>query len=195
MDVRQRQYAIGLRGESNADLITENVFTCSVLVGICRKSGVVFLCHMDSPVCIAALPGMVSDLKNHVHDVRDFDVYTSSGLHPFWLWLLALALGVCLAKGCWLSGIGVALALVFLSATRLCLSASLFWMRRRGFWRAAGSLGYSWKTLGLIRCGVEASANTLVARQTDSYALPRDEERFKVAVGQSLCMVKATGSA
>ncbi len=195
MDVRQRQYAIGLRGEPNADLVTENVFTCSALVGVNRDSGVIFMCHMNTPLCIAALPELVSELRPHVHDVRDFDVYTSSGLHPLWLWLLALGLVWCLAKGHYLAGFGLAGALVFLSATRMCLAVALFWLRRQGLWRSAGSLGYSWKTLGLLRCGVKASANTLVARQTASYARLRFADRFKVAEGQGLWMVKAIGSA
>lgn len=73
LKVRQREYGIGLRGENNSVLQTENIWTCTGFVGV-NKQGVAFLCHFDTPCSVRSLPQIIADLSVYVKDFSAFEI-------------------------------------------------------------------------------------------------------------------------
>lgn len=82
--VRQRQYAIALRGKGDTELMTKDVWTCIVLVGVDKRRGIAFMAHFDTPFAVQSLRAIVEDLKTHCDDLDDFQLYQVTGVAPFW---------------------------------------------------------------------------------------------------------------
>ena len=81
MDVRQREYAIGQRGDPvNSLLITKNIATCTGFMGMHPDRGVVFLCHVDTPACTLGFKRLEADLRAKVGDLSGFHLYTVTGV-------------------------------------------------------------------------------------------------------------------
>ncbi|WP_321935384.1 hypothetical protein [Paraburkholderia sp. J8-2] len=88
--VKTNQYAIGLPGQHR--LYTQFVNTCTALAGVDPKTGVTFLCHLNTCASVSTLPNLVAELRSHVDDVSRFHLYTVGGIHPRWYWAASLVL-------------------------------------------------------------------------------------------------------
>ena len=193
VNVRQREYAIGLRGTPASKLVTQNLWTCSGVIGIDDRSGVIFLCHMDTPWCNRALPALVHELRHHVSDLSGFRLHTVGGIRPLVLWLLGiLGLGLALCEF-WMGGavaLGVAL---FFGATRIVLWLQL--RRMNVFPGMPTSIGYSSAWFGLGRAGVLVSAAPGGRARMYSYGLARKRALFKEPDCANFNMTKSPDSA
>lgn len=78
-DVRQREFAIAVRGQS-IGLVTGNVSTCRVLVGINDSAEIAFLAHFDTPWSVDGMETLVRKLQQHGANLADFRLYTYGGV-------------------------------------------------------------------------------------------------------------------
>lgn len=202
VDVRQRQYAIGLRGRSSSKLITENLWPCTAFFGIDERSGVVFLCHLDTFVSVLGIPDLVEDLKKHVSDLSNFRLYTVTGLSMTWRWIISLVAGIVgggIVGAGW--GIGWVLAsfIIFLivlflyAGTSFLLSLQL--RRLNAFSRLPHFLGHSDKRRGSGMCGISIDADNCQFPEPKHYVKEVGGKRFKEPCWWNLKMTKASGSA
>lgn len=83
--VRQRQYAFVTKISEFKNLITRNVFICTVVVGVDRQSGVAFLAHFDFFWTPNILPALVAEAKEKAGASSNFEVQLVSGS-----WLFSL---------------------------------------------------------------------------------------------------------
>ena len=193
VDVRQRQYAIGLRGGPYSRLTTENIWTCMGFLGIDHRSGVVFLCHMDGPWCMNALPELVTELKKYAGDLSGFRLYTVAGMHPFVGWSMLLATPMLVALGGWMPGImAMGLGVAF-SMTRLA-----FWLKLRRLTDLCSRPVALWPSKGgrvFGMTGVFVDADSCEIPNPEAYVRPRQYERYKEPDAWRFRMTKAHGSA
>ena len=125
------------------------------------RSGVTFLCHLNSPVSARSLPTLVEDLRTHVDDVSHFQLFTLGGKSPRWLWVLAFI--VALAGWTIFDRCGLLAGVVGAAACGLVVRGLFGWTR----WALKGrleklnvfpnspvSLGFSSAAWGLGRTAV-----------------------------------------
>jgi len=191
--VRQRQYAIGLAGTGRGELVTENIWTCTGFLGIDDRSGVAFLCHLNTPWCAFALPEVVADLRKHVTDLCSFRLYTVAGIRPELTWGLILVAGVLMVADQWSWGLAFLAAALMFSITRLHLRYQLW--RLKAFGSKPISLGHSSARFGFGMCGVRVDPKTRKTPEPYSYGRRRDYERFKEPKWWGFRMTKAEDSA
>lgn len=167
IEVRQREYAIGLRGTDSSVLTTENIWTCTGLVGINQQRGAAFLCHLDTPFSVPGLAKLASDLQPY-GGLGSFTLFWTTGSPPWMTWVMAFAPG---------------------------FTRHYIW-RKLGRLDTCGSvrpkfLGFSrtW-----IRCGLSVNADTGQISH-ESYILPRRYDRFSPPKMSSFGLSKSPGSA
>lgn len=195
VNVRQRQYAIGLRGSSSSQLTTENFWTCYGFLGIDKRNGIVFLCHLDTFWCAFALPKLVAELSKHAaNDLSGFQLYTMTGLRPVGTFGLSLLAGLVAAGlfGWWAAFVGFLGTLLWLCGARLLLKFQLW--RLNAFSAKPMFLGYSSKYRGFGKCGIHVDADNKQTPTPYSYGPSRDYESFKEPKTFDFNMTKAEGS-
>lgn len=126
--VRQRQYAIALRGKGDTELMTKDVWTCVVLVGVDKRRGIAFMAHFDTLFAVPSLDAIVEDVKTHFGDFGDLQLYQISGIAPFWgnisIGLLIAALALVVVNIWWPTIMGF-IIWGFFASTRARLSLRL----------------------------------------------------------------------
>lgn len=167
VEVRQREYAIGLRGTASSVLVTENICTCTGLVGVNQHSGAAFLCHLDTPVCVAGLALMERDLRPY-GGLGAFSLSWVTGSPPWITWAMAYIPDIT-RRAIWRK-------LQSLSASQPSRTRFLGYPRTR------------------IRCGISVDANSGLV-SLDSYILPREPNKFRPRKAWSFELTKAPGSA
>lgn len=191
--VRQRQYAIGVRGMPSQELVTENIWTCTAFCGVDERSGVVFLCHMDTPWCSRSLPALIDDLHWYVDDLSGFHLYMVGGVPPFLLFAFC-AIGLALlAMGIWWVGLCAGVISLAFGMTRLALQYKLW--RLKVFCGLPVSPERSRTWLGLGLCGMQVSASIGTMPKVYSYRRKHDYDRFKEPDSLVFKMVRAPESA
>ncbi|WP_157200959.1 hypothetical protein [Massilia sp. Root351] len=178
VDVITNEYAIGTLNDGDGVLHTQYIGTCTALVGRDAVSGTVFLCHLNTPRSILALPELVVQLRAMGLDLSNFQLYKLGGIHPMYMWLGSLPMAVLGWLWAHEPGFAAICALLpFLFAlTRLSLRYQLW--RTGAFTHRPRSLGYCRKRLGLGRTRVTVVASRKdLAPRVESYADdPRDDE-------------------
>lgn len=194
IDVRQRQYAIGRRGTSSSALVTENIATCTGFIGIDKKSGVVFLCHLDTFRCCLNLPDLVADLRNHVDDLSGFELFTVGGISTATCFVYScLIAGISTYFGHFEIGVTALVMTLWFGATRLTLSRQL--RRSKAFKCEPISLGKL--TLGNLfkNFGVLVDADSLGDPVPYLYGRKRAIDRFKELDWRNFRLTRAEKSA
>lgn len=64
INVRQRQYAIGVSKDPSSLLFSQYYSTCVGFAGVDKKNGVVFLCHFDMPCTVGVFDDLIVDIKS-----------------------------------------------------------------------------------------------------------------------------------
>lgn len=93
LDVRQRQFAFGQRGCRVEELVTGDVASCSAIVAIDRKSGLIFMAHLDV-WWLGSMAGGFEELRDRASDLANVDLYDVAGFTPRMLGLVALVTAV-----------------------------------------------------------------------------------------------------
>jgi hypothetical protein len=198
--VRQRQFAIGLRGTNSSALETDNILPCTGLVGIDAQAGVVFLFHLDPCVCRSPIGPAIDELKSHVNDLKAFQLYTFSSFSPLGIGFISLALTLIfhlinlISHWFELSWLGAVICF-FLSAlgfsfTRLCL-----WYQLRNLKEIDSKV----VSLASSGCGIygriRVDANTGLAPKVDRHWCPNSPDDFNVPKDIGCKLTRAEGSA
>jgi hypothetical protein len=193
VEVRQRQYAIGVRGTSSSVLVTENIWTCTGFAGVDDNSGVVFLCHLNTPWCPFAIKDVVTDLRKHVSDLSGFQLYMVNGINPGVSLFLCLIAGIMMIAGYWLWGVVSLTVAIGINLTKLHLRYQLW--RLKAFARSPIPLGSSTEGAFRGKCGVRVDSEIGKTPEKYSYKHVRDHKRFKEPKWWSFKMTRAVGSA
>ncbi|MBK7509797.1 MAG: hypothetical protein IPI16_17410 [Comamonadaceae bacterium] len=194
--VRQRQYAISLRGKGDTELMTKDVWTCVALVGVDKRRGIAFMAHFDTPFAVPSLDTIVEDLKTHFDDLGDFHLYQVTGISPFWgnisCGLLIAALPL-VAFNIWLPALLGAIFWAFFGITRAALSRRL--SRLNAFRSKPVFLGHSKSCAWLGKTSVRFDIDRDAVPEVRSYRVSINRHAdYDTPKGSSCLLSKADGS-
>lgn len=179
IDVKQREWAVASRGSK---LYSEYFSTCVAFAGVERQTGVVFLCHFDSPVSVLAFDDLVEHLKKHVKDLSNFELYTAASVSP-WVWLCLIVLSAIISAfslpGGWGESISQDLLSIALMIGTFYSSAKCFLLHKlsqsKDFKRKPKHLGYYYG----FRYEVTVDVDTEASPCAKTYRGKGREEDFK----------------
>lgn len=202
VDVRQRQYAIGIRSEPNAQLVSANFSPCIGFAGIDERNGVVFLCHLDTPFAVPSINKVIAELRKHVGtDLSNFRLYIMTGLSLWWRLFLTVAAGafVVFSEG-HLLAIGAFIA-IFVPCFSTFLTLRLLLASLKVFHGKPTYLEYSRLQLGTARTGILVDADLSEPPRLHEHPRSREmNEKYGVVLNDKGLisrwrLTKAAGSA
>lgn len=180
VDVRQRQYAIGLRGTDSRILVTENISTCTGLAGIDAGNGVVFLFHFDLLLSSSSLKLALEELKKHVKDLKGFQLYMVAGISPRVMGSLFVFTAVLLTMHLWVFGFMSLLLISVFSFTRLHLRYILW--KSKEFNLKPVWFAHTTSKFGVGLTGVRVDADS--GQAPEAYSHDSKCDRFEVVKEQ-----------
>ena len=123
MIVRQRTYFVRQLGS----LETQNILTCTALLGVHNASQSAFIAHLDTPKSVRGLSALAEDVRAITPDFKGWRVYTvNSAMLPS-LFVISVVLAV---AGVW-AGLGFGTA----------VDKYVTWLPAPGIWGAAIAIG------------------------------------------------------
>lgn len=160
LNVRQRQYAIAKRGDSQSVLRTGYLGPCVAFYGVNPSKGVAFMSHVDGKV--SGLKAMVEQLKLHVDgDLEGFSLYITTNFTCTLRIILLFAAVYFLYAG-WHSDWWLVWFIGFLGGAFLCFGsiAQIYWVASVRFHTLKVRLNNPWQFSGRVEVSIDASAKT-----------------------------------
>lgn len=156
-NVRQRGYELITPTDVQNRLVTRNVSLCTVFIGVNKKEGLAFMCHLDMPTTVNALRELVALIRKEHGSLTDFELYAVSRFPPrirlLWI-LLSSWIAYALAQA--IAGFAIAAAcVVFIAWLLAWAQLKCYWIAHNYFhariqWRSPEKRAKTSRTLGVV---------------------------------------------
>lgn len=191
--VKQRQYGISIHGHAQTSLVTEDIWTCTGLVGVDKKSGTVFLAHFDLPTTAKSLPEIIDELKKHTNDLSGFKLYMVAGINPAIAAIFGGLAISCVFFQAWAFASAFIVCAGLLSMTRFAIRQQL--RKLKVFQGDPIWLVHSNAWYGLGKCGVRINVGQLEGPEVFCYGRMGKSKEFNTPKHAGCRLSKADDSA